>query len=271
MKKIIAAVMAIIICILCVGFILIYPSIYEKKAKTTVDQELQNGLKKVISANIGVITVTEEDGATGYSAGASGFIFDRQNRTYYAITAYHVVAKQDGCLILTASMDTFREYRKKTSGTGHGSVEEYYSRLPKANIEYESEESDLAIIRFESDRELGVASVSTDAPARKDRIVTVGTQEGDFFTATYGKILSDKLINFEADDEYSENKVMKHSAYVTYGNSGGGVFDKDMQIIGMNIGGGTDVFGRFRYGAMIPYDQIQKAISTFREESGIFS
>lgn len=264
MKKIIAAVMVIIICILCVGFVLIYPSLYENKAKTTVNQELQNSLKKVISANIGVITVTRDDGATGYSAGASGVIFERQDRVYYAITAYHVVAKKDGCLILTAFEETFREYREKTSGTGHGSVEEYYSRLPKANIEYVSEESDLAIIRFESDQELDVASVSADVPTKKDRIVTVGTQEGDFFTATYGKILSDKLINFAADDEYSENKVMKHSAYVTYGNSGGAVFDVDMQIIGMNIGGGTDVFGRFRYGAMIPCDQIQKAISAFR-------
>lgn len=270
MKKIIAVVMAIIICILCVGFALIYPSFYEKKAKTTVDQELQNGLKKVISANIGVITVTKEDGATGYSAGASGFIFDRQDRAYYAITAYHVVAKQDGCLVLTAYEDTFWEYREKTSGTGHGSVEEYYSRLPSANIEYVSEESDLAIIRFESDRELDVASVSTDVPAKKDRIVAFGTQEGDFFTATYGKILSDKLVNFTTDDEYSENKVMKHSAYVTYGNSGGAVYDADMQIIGMNIGGGTDVFGRFRYGAMIPCDQIQASISAFRETSDIF-
>lgn len=268
MKKIIAVVMAIIICILCVGFALIYPSLYEKKAKTTVHQELQNGLKKVISANIGVITVTKEDGATGYSAGASGVIFDRQDRTYYAMTAYHVVAKQDGCLVLTAFEETFREYY---SGTGHGSVEEYYSRLPSANIEYVSEESDLAIIRFESDRELDVASVSADVPAKKDRIVTVGTQEGNFFTATYGKILSDKLINFAADDEYSENKVMKHSAYVTHGNSGGAVYDADMQIIGMNIGGGTDVFGRFRYGAMIPCDQIQTSISAFRKGSDISS
>lgn len=266
MKKIIASVTTVIICILCIGFILIYPSLYEKKAKTTVDQELQNGLKKVISANIGVITVTKEDGATGFSAGAGGFIFDRQDRTYYAITAYHVVAKQDGCLILTAYEDTFQEYRKKYSGTELGCVEEYYGRLPSANIEYVSEESDLAIIRFESDRELDVASVSADVPAKKDRIVTVGTQEGEFFTATYGKILSDKLINFAADDEYSENKVMKHSAYVTHGNSGGAAFDADMQIIGMNIGGGTDVFGRFRYGAMIPCDQIQKSISAFREE-----
>lgn len=269
MKKIIAIVTAIIVCILCIGFILIYPSIYEKKAKTAVDLELQNELKKVSSANIGVITVTKDDGATGYSAGASGVIFDRQGRIYYAITAYHVVAKKDGCLILTAFEETFREYREKTSGTGHGSVEEYYSRLPKANIEYVSEESDLAIIRFELDQELDVASVSTDVPVKKDRIVTVGTQEGDFFVATYGMILSDNLINFASDDEYSENKVMKHSAYVTYGNSGGAVFDADMQIIGMNIGGGTDVFGRFRYGAMIPCDQIQKFISAFREKSDI--
>ncbi|MDE6567705.1 MAG: serine protease [Lachnospiraceae bacterium] len=268
MKKIIAAVTAVIICIICIGFVLIYPSLYEKKAKTAVDPELQNGLKKVSSANIGVITVTEEEGMTGYSAGASGVIFERQDRIYYAITAYHVVAKQDGCLVLTASTETFREYY---SGTGHGSVEEYYSRLPRANIEYVSEESDLAIIRFESDRELDVASVSTDVPTKKDRIVTVGTQEGDFFTVTYGKILSDKLINFAANDEYRENKVMKHSAYVTYGNSGGAVFDTNMQIIGMNIGGGTDVFGRFRYGAMIPCDQIQKSISAFCEESEIFS
>lgn len=271
MKKIIAVVMATIICILCVGFFLIYPSIYEKKAKTTVDQELKNNLKKVISANIGVITVTRKDGATGFSAGAGGFIFDRRDRTYYAITAYHVVAKQDGCLILTAYEDTFQEYRKKYSGTELGCVEEYYGRLPIANIEYVSEESDLAIIRFESDRELDVASVSTDKPTKKDRIVAVGTPNGEFFTATYGKILSDNLVNFSTYDEYSENKVIIHSAYVTYGSSGGAVFVADMHILGMNIGRVTDVFGRFRYGAMIPWYQIQKSIFEFRKVSDISS
>ena len=256
-KKIVIIISSLIL-LTAVSLAGIYPSIYEFLCKTRVYENFSNNVEDIFSANICVIGVTKnEDDVTiiSYSTGASGVIFSKNNNKYYALTAYHVFADKDKCLIYTINSDTIGEYRKKHTGNGHGSLDEYYGQFPEAKLEYICEESDLAILSFETDEELAVVSISQSMPAKGDKILIVGNPEGEHFVKTYGKITSKNLTEFKVADEM-ENKVLKHNAYVTFGTSGGAALNESMELVGIAVGGGTDFFGRFRYGVIIPCDQI---------------
>ena len=61
--------------------------------------------------------------------------------------------------------------------------------------------------------------------------------------------------------------VIRHNAYVSPGSSGSAVLDEKMELVGICIGGGTDFLGRFKYGAMIPVDQINTAIKEWNSDN----
>ena len=269
-KKLITNILTIALLIIALAAF-VWPSLYEHQCKSRLYEDLESELSSIESSNIRVIAVSgsEEEGF-GYSAGASGVVFEKDNDTYYAMTAYHVVneSRANNFIVGTALTPTYDEYKKQKGITGHIPQKEYYDLMPSAKIEYKNEESDLAIISFSCSEELALAEVAEDNPNKGDRIVTVGQPvdiEG-YFIHSYGKIKSDKPIAFKTNDGQSTNMVLKHSAYETYGNSGGAVFSEKMQLIGINIGGGTDFLGRFRYGVMIPASQIQDCISEWMKQ-----
>lgn len=258
-------VVLFLVLLILTGFIGIYPGFYEYQCRNRTYSDMESGLNSVFTANISVITVTYHDGMTGYSTGASGVIFDRTKQRYYALTAYHVVADQNTYRILTTNSDSLEEYRKKHPERGHIPIMDYYDHLPEAKIEYMYEEADLAVISFECGEELSVIPISGDMPSKGDRIAAVGTLDGKPFETTYGKVTSRKLSVFNPHDGQMENRVLRHNAYEMPGSSGGAVFDDKMNLAGINIGGGMDIFKRFRYGAMIPCDQIQQCINNWKK------
>ena len=101
--------------------------------------------------------------------------------------------------------------------------------------------------------------VASDVPEKGDRIVCIGNpvDSEERFVESYGKIKSN-LVEFIADKK--TDTVLKHSAYIAPGSSGGAVYNENMKIAGINVGGGTDSFGRFKYGVMIPAEQIAEFI-----------
>lgn len=253
--------------IIIIALMALYPSIYENYCKLCVYDGMKDMLQNIYSGNIGIITVTQHDGINGYSAGESGVIFDKKNERYYALTAYHVIKDADKILIQTSNSETLNEYRENNPSRDRSSLEDYYNTKIMGRIEYTCEESDLAIICFECDEDLAVVSVSDEIPEKNDKIMVIHNSEGDFIQATYGRILSKNLTTFDADDGQSKNVVLKHSAYVTPGSSGGAVINDKMNLVGINIGGGTDFLGRFKYGVLIPCDQVQNCIISWQENS----
>ena len=251
--------------------LLIWPSLYEHQCKTRVYEDMESTLSSIESSNIRIIAVSgsEEEGF-GYSAGASGVVFEKDNDTYYAMTAYHVVKESRAkyFIVATALTPTYDEYKKQKGITGHIPQKEYYDAMPLASVEYENEQSDLAIISFRFSEDLDAAEVAKDNPKKGDKIVAVGNPsniEGHFIQ-TYGKILSEEEEEFRTNDGQLPSMVLKHSAYESPGSSGGAVFSEKMELVGINVGGGTDLFGRFRYGVMIPAEQIHRCISDWREQ-----
>ena len=51
-------------------------------------------------------------------------------------------------------------------------------------------------------------------------------------------------------------KTMKHNAYIDEGSSGSVVLNHNMDVVGINIGGGTNIYNKFVYGAMVPSELI---------------
>ncbi|MBO4910144.1 MAG: trypsin-like peptidase domain-containing protein [Lachnospiraceae bacterium] len=228
---------------------------------------MKNDMEKQKSMNICIISATENDSSRSYSAGASGVIVDKDEDGYYALTAAHVVDKKNSkFLIMTVLDPTLSEYRKEHQ-ISLSEVSKYYDTLSEGEVIYTNPSEDMAIIYFVSDKDLAIADFSKNYPKKGDPIITVGSysEQLDYFYVTTGKIKSDELTTFSTNDQYKDNQVLQHSAFTAEGFSGGGVYDADMKLVGMNIGGGTDVFGRFKYSAMIPCERLKKCI----DESGI--
>ena len=266
-KRTISILFTIIICILgCIAYS-VYKIEYQNISINRIYSDMKSNLVIHKSANICVISETEHDDIVGYSIGASGVIFEKDDAGYYALTAYHVVNKENTkFLIMTVNDPTLKEYRESHPDMG---ITSYYKQFPIAEVIYKNEESDLAIIYFKSNQDLQCATISSTNPQKGDRIVTVGTysEKMDYFTESYGQVKQNKTITFHTDDGASDNQILKHSAFVAEGFSGSGAWNEDMEIVGMNIGGQRNIFGRFSYGAMIPCEQINQCII----ESGLFA
>lgn len=269
-KRMISIIFTIVICISgCIAYS-VYKMEYQNISINRIYSDMKSNLVIHKSANICVISETEHDDIAGYSIGASGVIFEKDDAGYYALTAYHVVnAENTKFLIMTVNDPTLKEYRESHPDMGITSTDEYYKQFPIAEIIYENEESDLAIIYFKSNQDLECATISSVNPQKGDRIVTVGTysEKMDYFAESYGQVKQNKTITFHTDDGASDNQILKHSAFIAEGFSGSGAWNEDMEIVGMNIGGQRNILGRFSYGAMIPCEQINQCII----ESGLFA
>ena len=240
----------------------IIPSVIDYQAKNRMYESMDSSLNDMMSSNINLINVDEHDGGTAYGVGSSGVIIGKSNNRYYALTACHVVTNHDEIdywRVMSYGDPSIWEYKKEHEGSG---LEDYYSHFPKIKIEYIKPEYDLAVVSFQSDKELKIASVAKENPVKGNQIAIVSNPEGEKFVKSYGKIKSGELETFSADNDLLPSTlVLKHNAYEAPGSSGSAVFDGTMQLIGINIGGGTDLFGRFRYGVMVPAEQINKCIS----------
>lgn len=280
-RKILSYVLAVIIPVVVI--IGIIPSAWDYRCRTRVYSDMKAASESIMSANINLIDVTEEysddvedeDGnSTGdtmmihYGFGASGVVFAKDRNTYYAMTARHVIELFDDeqnveFRVFTPDDPTYWDVHGANKNIG---LEEYYASLPLAVVEYKSDDSDLAILSFQSDAELPVPEISDVMPQKGDRIMLISNPDGEDFRISYGNILSSKLTSINTIDGMTENTVLRDTAYNASGSSGGGVYNEDMELIGIEVAGATDFLGRFRCGVMVPCEQMRECISKW--ESG---
>ena len=166
-------------------------------------------------------------------------------------------------IIIPYGEPTFSEYCKKSKS--HVSSEMYYEQYEKARVVFMDEEYDLAVISFKSEKAINVLPISKNNPKYDEKIMVISNPEGERFVHSYGTILSKDYYVFESDDELLPVKTFKHNAYESYGSSGSVVLNQEMEIVGINIGGGTDFINRFKYGTMVPCELI----SDFLDGKGV--
>ncbi|MDE6724224.1 MAG: serine protease [Ruminiclostridium sp.] len=269
--KILFIFIAVLLVIITV-VLFVLPEVHDKQCRTRFNTELDSRIdNSVLMANICVVRYEETtEGNTtkfSYSLGASGVIYEKKQDTYYALTAYHVVSNpKEKTKFLIQSYGT-PSYSQSKEGGNHLSLEEYYGQFPSAKVEYYDESCDLAVISFNISKELGILEIAEVNAEKNTEIAVISNPEGRRFVRTYGSIISNSPIIFSGNDGQSTNLAVQHNAYVAPGSSGSAVLcfeNGKAEIVGINIGGGTNFMGKFQYGAMIPCRQICLFLSNWR-------
>lgn len=258
-----AAILAVVTAVLFV-----FPALYENDCKTRVNTQLESKLTSdVLNANICIIQnkskiIGDREQLT-YSAGASGVIFDKKAGKYYALTAYHVVSEADENTKFLVQPYTALPY----SQYDNGGIVEYYGQFPAAKVEYYEESRDLAVISFYSSESLELVSVAESDAEKGTDIAVISNPEGERFIHSFGNIISNDTVDFSGNDGLVNNYVIKHNAYIAPGSSGSAVLSFESgkaEIVGINIGGGTNFMGKFSYGAMISCQQIRSFLNNWK-------
>ncbi len=271
-KLIIAAVIAAAAVIVFAIFFLVIPKLHADECRTRVYEDLKERADEVLPSVIGIVPKTEDAaGNISYGGGGSGIIFKCEGDTYYALTAAHVVR------------DPAAEYKVFTALTEYETVDEqvfeelgievpadgFYETLANAEVSYISTKTDLAIISFRSEDELKIAAFRETDIEKGGRIMCIGCPDGRTFTASFGEITSElKTVTFKdkGTDYTTTDSVLEHNAYINFGNSGGGAFDEDMKLAGLNTGGAFRLFGQFDCGYIIPCGQLRDFIKEWEDD-----
>ncbi|MBQ6570285.1 MAG: trypsin-like peptidase domain-containing protein, partial [Clostridia bacterium] len=204
----------------------------------------------LLSSNIGIFSKTEKDGNTSYGECGSGVIIKKEGGMYYALTAAHVVSVPDSQLIVFTVNTEMK--MDNIPGLEDFSVlsQETYESMYNAEVLYKSSRDDLAVIRFSCDEELSVAELADSDPKIGDRIMCIGNPQNDFFAVSYGKVTSG-MERFGEAQGYPSN-VMRHTAYIQVGSSGGAAFNEQLRLCGITPGASISPNGKkFYHGVLI--------------------
>jgi S1-C subfamily serine protease len=263
-KRSIRTISIVTVCIITCLFT--YSFLYSYFCKHRVYTEISERISdEILSANIKLIQQTHKGDITGYSTGFCGVIFKRTGNKYYAITAYHALDLSSNSRLITLAYNEPTHIEYISMNSKYVGLSEYYEQFPVANIEYFDERYDLAILSFESDANFNTLEISDATPQYGDKVVVISSpfrEERNMIT--YGKITSRSPVNFDDEAGKKQHKIVKHSAYINKGSSGSVVMNKDLEIVGINLGGGTNIFGYFGYGMAMPSDKINDFVAHYK-------
>jgi S1-C subfamily serine protease len=74
---------------------------------------------------------------------------------------------------------------------------------------------------------------------------------------TAGKISSRKPRPFGDKSGKMQYPIIKHTSVLSEGSSGSALLNENMEIVGINLGGGENIFRQYIYGMAMPSDQIR--------------
>ena len=140
----------------------------------------------------------------------TGFVFKHEDDTYYALTNNHVIESN-------ISIKVYFGYEK-----------EYID----AEVVCNSEEYDLAVVKFKTNKELNCLELGDSTSVNVgDFAIAIGNANGyEYFgTVTFGII---SYCNREIEGEKSV--YFQHDVAINPGNSGGPLFDMNGKVIGIN-------------------------------------
>ncbi len=171
-----------------------------------------NDLSKNSTVKINVsVNNTEENG--------SGVIIARNNKTYYVLTANHVLKKDASFELITPDQENY-----------------------KLSIVQQFEGVDLALVKFTSKQDYAVATISDYRLSQKEKlyVFTGGwAKNNPYLRFTAGLIYSqiDSEIYYTKDNKYldqSNGYGLVYTNITEGGMSGGGVWDTEGRLIGIH-------------------------------------
>ena len=226
----------------------------KNRTYTEIEKKITND---VLLSNVYILQASSQEAMINYSSGFGGVIFEEADNKYYILTASHAFSNNENVelIVLKYNDQTLSEYLN--SQNKYIGISEYYSKFPIATVEYYDESYDLAILSFESETELNYLSLSKTNPKKNQKIFTISSPiEEKRNNITYGRILSKSPIPFGRGNKELKHNIIKHSAYINMGSSGSALLDENLNIVGINLGGGENIFKVFQFGMAIPSEEI---------------
>lgn len=167
-------------------------------------------------------------------------IGENVERNYYLITNNHVIASGD--------------YDKNIFH-----VEDYTGARIDADVIARSADYDLAVLKFTSVCDYGYVKLSNSTLNVDDAVFAIGTPEGQKNAITVGKFLGEATAQ-ESSNENSKIKfnILKHSAKIKEGSSGGALLNSSLEIVGINYGGLSNEQGEYTASVSIPVKYVRQ-------------
>lgn len=214
----------------------------------------------IMKRNVTVITNCYNTGAFGTvttqkvksgSAIIVKQIISGSTTTYYALTNNHVTYKTSGYSNVSYT------------------VEDYKGETYNATCLYMDADYDLAYVKFEfsqDDYDLGVIEIANSNPQAHEEVIAIGQPEGQNNAITYGAVEdyvdAPSISNASASESNVKFEVIKHSAYIASGSSGGALLDLDLKLVGINYCGSTDENKEFLSAYTVPIQKVKEFLTS---------
>lgn len=174
-----------------------------------VSQNASESCVKVISSSL-----------FGLNSQGSGVIYKKDSDYYYVLTNNHVITSTSGAL-------------KKTHVIYDAYGNEYVGTVVKNDPKY-----DLAVLKFaiSDDVELKTAEILNRLPSENERVVTVSARNGQYNTVAIGDVAWYSSVDTSTgsgDKSEVDFEVLWIDGTADHGSSGGAVFDKELNVIGV--------------------------------------
>lgn len=265
-------IITLLVLFFCLMSVLFIPYMHTKACKNRVYPEFQKKEEEIHSANVRISGYTvEEDGDDSETAwdlvSGSAVVFEKRGFTYFALTAKHVVSHDNYLYkIQTNDIPSLKDARNKD---WHG-LTSYYDSYPDCRICYVSPKYDLAVVSFRTKENITPVSLAEKNVSKGDKVMAVASMDTEMFLRTYGRIMSNHPKHLTTDDGLVSESYF-HDAYIEAGFSGGGLFNSNMELVGINVAGQHDNLGHYYFSAMLPLNQIKKCLKEWRKEDALIN
>ncbi len=175
--------------------------------------------------------------------------------TYYLITNNHVV------------------YKNPVYTGFECIITDCYGASYYAEVLYQDDSYDLAVISFECREDYKVLSFALFDPDADDTVISIGSPLGVLNAVTIGKVIEYTQITLSknAGEGISnvEFDVIRHGAHVNNGSSGGVLLNKDYKICGINYAAEIDDKGSSVAGYAIPVTKVVEFINMQNQRANL--
>ncbi len=257
------------IILLVIILILIFNTIFLPSVKSFIYQSVHNELiakvdQHALSANIKIVQLQYSNQGNSslfsVSAGASGVIIHKEGNKFYALTAKHVIKELenvDKTQIVVLGYDQLDINDYLRNGGKFQDFESYYKQFPEVMVEYASEKYDLALISFYADEDYAVLPISQEVPKYGELVASMSNPSRKRNIVTVGRISTIKPRPFGDEAGNLQYPIIKHTAMISEGSSGSALLNENLEIVGINLGGGENILRKFINGMAMPSDRIR--------------
>jgi serine protease Do len=267
-----------IIILFIIVAIFIFITLFLPSIKSFINQSMnkefiQRVNEYALSANIMIVHIeynNHENISFSVSAGSSGVIIGREGDKYYALTEEHVISEiedKDNAEIVVLGFDELDFNDHLREGGKFQGVESYYQQFPRAAIEYANEKYDLAIISFDSPKDYTVLSISEETPEYGDVVASMSNPYPERNIVTAGKVSTLKPRPFGDKAGEMQYPIIRHTAMISEGSSGSALLNENLEIVGINLGGGENIFRKFVHGMAMPSDLIRDFLEEWEDKA----